>query len=99
MASHVEPFLEMMQVERAASDHTLAAYRRDLDHFAAFAAAHGRAVDRADSETLRAYMVSLSQAGFSPRTAQRRLSALRQYFRFAYAEGWRPDDPTLALDG
>ncbi len=89
----------MLAVERGASPHTLAAYRRDLDDFTAFALDHGSSLDGADSEALRAYLTRLSKAGFSPRTAARRLSALRQYFRFAYAEGWRRDDPTLTLDG
>jgi integrase/recombinase XerD len=34
----------------------------------------------------------------APRTAARRLSALRQFHRFLNGEGVRPDDPTAALD-
>src|SRR5262249_53431932 len=83
-------------VERGASAHTRDAYRRDLDDFESFLKGP---IDAADAEALRGYLVQLSRAGFSPRTAARRLSALRQYFRFAYAEGWRADDPTLTLDG
>src|SRR5258706_5287971 len=87
----------MLAVERGASAHTLEAYRRDLDDLATFL--DGGSIDGADNDTLRAYLAQLSRAGFSPRTAARRLSALRQYFRFAYAEGWRTDDPPLTLDG
>ncbi|MBI3517244.1 MAG: tyrosine recombinase XerD [Proteobacteria bacterium] len=99
LAAHLDAFIEMLTVERGASPHTRAAYRRDLDDFAAFAATRGQSLDGGDAAVLRAYLASLSRAGFSPRTTARRLSALRQYFRFAYAEGWRPDDPTGALDG
>jgi integrase/recombinase XerD len=97
VSNHLDAFIEMLAVERGASPHTLGAYRRDLDDFAGFL--QGRPIDGADSVALRGYLTQLSRAGFSPRTAARRLSALRQYFRFAYAEGWRTDDPTLALDG
>jgi integrase/recombinase XerD len=96
LSNHLDAFIEMLAVERGASAHTLEAYRRDLDDLGAFLAGP---IDGADTESLRAYLTQLSRAGFSPRTAARRLSALRQYFRFAYAEGWRSDDPTLTLDG
>jgi integrase/recombinase XerD len=99
LSNHLDAFLEMLAVERGASPHTLGAYRTDLAHFDAFAVARGISVDSADTPALRDYLAGLSRAGFSPRSAARRLSALRQYFRFAYAEGWRRDDPTLTLDG
>jgi integrase/recombinase XerD len=99
LSNHLDAFLEMLAVERGASPNTLGAYRNDLAHFDAFVSARGGSVDAADAPALRDYLASLSRSGFAPRTAARRLSALRQYFRFAYAEGWRRDDPTLALDG
>jgi len=98
LSNHLDAFLEMLAVERGASPNTLGAYRNDLAHFDAFAGARGRSLDSADTAALRDYLAGLSRADFSPRTAARRLSSLRQYFRFAYAEGWRRDDPTLALD-
>jgi integrase/recombinase XerD len=98
LSNHLDAFLEMLAVERGASPHTLGAYRNDLEHAGAFLGARGGAIDDADARALRDYLADLSRSGFAPRTAARRLSALRQYFRFAYAEGWRRDDPTLALD-
>ncbi len=89
--SLIEAFLEMMAAERGASDNTLAAYRRDLEdaneHFAARLA-------EADSASLQAYLGEMSGRGLAASTQARKLAALRQFFRFLYAEGDRDDDPT-----
>jgi integrase/recombinase XerD len=95
---HVEAFLEMLVAERGAARNTLLAYHRDLSDFSGFAAARGEAVERASAETLRAYMAGLGAQGLKPRTAARRLSALRQFHRFLLREGIRTDDPAELLD-
>lgn len=97
-ARHVEAFLEMMAAERGAAANTLAAYRRDLEDFAAFCAACGVAVHQADAEAVRRYLGEMSRAGLAPRTAARRLSALRQFHGFLFAEAVRADDPAAAID-
>ncbi len=91
----IESFLEMMAAERGASPRTLDAYGRDLADFAAFAGD----VDRASAQTVRDYLARLDRAGMSARTAARRLSAIKQYFGFLFAEGLRPDNPTASIDG
>jgi integrase/recombinase XerD len=95
---HCEAFLEMLAAERGAARNTLLAYDRDLNDFAEFAAGRGEAVAAASAETLRRYMAGLGSQGLKPRTAARRLSALRQFHRFLLREGIRPDDPTGLLD-
>jgi integrase/recombinase XerD len=95
---HIEAFLEMLAAERGAARNTLLAYDRDLDDFARFAAGRGEGVSRASPVTLRAYMSGLGALGLKPRTAARRLSALRQFHRFLLREGVRADDPTGLLD-
>ena len=55
-------------------------------------------METATTEDLRTHFTALADAGGSPRSAARRLSALRRYFRFLFAEGWRADDPTAILD-
>ncbi len=95
---HIEAFLEMLAAERGAARNTLLAYDRDLGDFASFAAGRGEAVARAGAETLRGYMASLGSLGLKPRTAARRLSALRQFHRFLLREGVRADDPTGLLE-
>ncbi|MEQ9448397.1 MAG: site-specific tyrosine recombinase XerD, partial [Rhodospirillaceae bacterium] len=59
---------------------------------------HGQDAASADASDLRAYLESLRRADLAPRTAARRLSCLRQFYKFLYAEGVRADDPSAALD-
>jgi integrase/recombinase XerD len=95
---HVEAFLEMLAAERGAARNTLLAYGRDLTDFAGMAAACGESVAGASDGTLQSYMGGLAKQGLSARSAARRLSCLRQFFRFLLREGVRADDPTHLLD-
>ncbi len=88
----------MLAAERGAAVNTIESYRRDLAHFAAFAAARRRRPEDADSALIRAYLARLAGAGMAPRTSARRLSALRQFFRFLHAERVRDDDPSAVID-
>ena len=93
----VETFLEMMAAERGAARNTLESYRRDLIDAAGWLASRG-GLEAASTEQLRRYLEAMERAGLAPRTAARRLSTLRQFFRFLYADGHRPDDPSAAID-
>ncbi len=86
----------MMAAERGAARNTLAAYAADLADFAGFAQGRGVAPAFGDAGLLQSYMASLG--ALAPRSAARRLSALRQFHRFLLREGVRPDDPTATLD-
>lgn len=97
-ADQLDPFLEMLSAERGASANTLAAYRRDLELFAAFLGPRRKRIETAGTEDLRAFLSQLAAAGMAPRTAARRLSALRQFYRFLVGEGLRGDDPSAAVD-
>jgi integrase/recombinase XerD len=94
----LEAFLEMLAAERGAAANTLEAYRRDLTAFAGFLAGRGGSLDTAGVDDIRGFLGRLAQAGMAPRTAARRLSALRQFYRFLLTEGLRGDDPTLGVD-
>lgn len=98
MSRHVEAFLEMMSVERGASLNTLDAYRRDLEDLAGFLTRRNADPATATGADLSAYLRALADAGLATRTQARRLSCLRQFYGFVYAEGWRRDDPTSRLD-
>jgi integrase/recombinase XerD len=94
-----ELFLDMLAAERGAAANTLVAYRRDLDDFAEHLAGVGRRVADATSDDLRGYLAELSKRGFKATSLARRLSAIRQLYRFLFAEGHRKDDPAAVLEG
>lgn len=94
-----DAFLDAIRAERGASDNTLDAYRRDLADYAGHLAARGvdwAGATRADVED---YLSALGEAGLSPATRARRLSALRQMHRFAFEEGFRDTDPAASIEG
>lgn len=92
---HIEAFLEMMSAERGAAPNTLAAYRRDLEDYGGFVGD----VAAARTADVRAYLVDLDGRGFAAPSVARRLSAVRQFHRFLFAEGVRGDDPTGTVEG
>ena len=92
-------YLDMLAAERGAGANTLAAYRRDLEDFSLFLKSAGRTIAKANTEDLRAYLGEVSRRGLRITTQARRLSAMRQLYRFLYAEGHRGDDPAAVLEG
>ncbi|GGF48797.1 tyrosine recombinase XerC [Aliidongia dinghuensis] len=96
LAPQAEAFLEMLAAERGAAALTLDAYRRDLADFEAFL--RGAPAASAGADEVRRYLARLDATGMAPRTAARRLSALRQFFKFLLTEGLRADDPTAVVD-
>jgi integrase/recombinase XerD len=88
----------MLQAERGASRNTQAAYGADLDDLQGFLSRRRQKPGSADTDALRAYLKSLDYVGMTPRTVARRLSVIRQFFRFLLAEGMRDDDPASTLD-
>ena len=98
LATEIETFLEMQSAERGAAVNTLDAYRRDLIDFDVFLQRHGHRITTATTADLRLYMARLAETGLAARTAARRLAALRQLYKFLYAEGRRADNPAADLE-
>ncbi len=108
----IEAFLEMLSAERGARANTLDAYARDLDdartHIGSqkftptpappLSRGRGTALANASAEDVEAYVRGLKARGLSPATARRRISALRQFYRFLLQDNVRADDPTSRLD-
>ncbi|MCO5152231.1 MULTISPECIES: site-specific tyrosine recombinase XerD [unclassified Shinella] len=97
-ALQVESFLEMMSAERGAATNTLQSYERDLEDARSFLNERSVRLVEAAPDDLRAYLAHLARQGFAASSQARRLSALRQFFKFLYGEGLRGDDPTGILD-
>ena len=95
----IATFLDALAAERDSAANTRLAYGRDLIDFAGWTAAQGTSFATIDRAGIEGYLVSLDAAGLSQATRARRLSALRQFFAFAFDEGWRPDNPALRIAG
>jgi integrase/recombinase XerD len=92
-------FLDMVAAERGGAPNTLAAYRHDLGDLSAYLAGQRRVLATAATADLRAYLGELARRGLAASSLARRLSAIRQFYRFLYAEGHRRDDPSAILEG
>jgi integrase/recombinase XerD len=89
----ISGYLDTLASERGASQNTLDAYRRDLHDFAGYLQSHNAAVRSARREHVSGYLEKLGQAGLSPASRARRLSALRQLYKHLEADGLVGDNP------
>jgi integrase/recombinase XerD len=93
-------FVEMLSAERGAADNTRAAYTRDLDGFATFLATRRqKTLTDAAAADISAYLRAAAEAGLAPASRARRLSAIRQLFKFLAVEGLVAEDPARRLAG
>jgi len=91
-------FLDHLANERRLSAHTVAAYRRDLDAFAAELARLG--IDdprRVDEHQVRQLIARRHREGLGPRSIQRMLSAIRSYYGYLMREGRADGNPASAV--
>jgi integrase/recombinase XerD len=95
----IDAFLEMLSVERGAAANTTEAYRRDLDQFQTHMGGRGIELAAATAADISAWLAALSEAGLSPSTRSRALSAVRQLYKFLLAEGQIADNPTHGHSG
>jgi integrase/recombinase XerD len=94
---HIDAFLEMMSAERGAAANTLDAYGRDLSAYAAFLLVRRRAATEAAPADVEAFAAAMRSEGLSRATQMRRLSAVRQFHRFLYAEQVAADNPAAGV--
>ena len=99
MSRWVKTFLEAQAAEMDAAENTLLGYARDLDRFAEWLKdndSHFASAARADVEN---YLIACEAEGLAKSTRARRLSAIKQLYRFAFEEGWRMDNPAIQIKG
>jgi integrase/recombinase XerD len=92
-------FLDMLAAERGASQNTLDAYRRDLQDFLSFIDQRETSIATTKTADIEAYLRSISEAGMAPASRARKLSAIRQLFKFLAADELIDDDPSLGITG
>jgi integrase/recombinase XerD len=95
----ISSFLEAQAAEQGAARNTLLAYGRDLQDFAAWLDRRGSDFARAARDDVDSYLIWTEAQGLSKATRARRLSAIRQMYRFAHEDGLRIDNPALPIRG
>lgn len=95
----IRTFIEAQAAEPGAARNTQLAYARDLKDYDDWLGGNGHAMNTATCDTVGAYLVYCGAQGLSRATRARRLSAIRQLYRFALGEGWRSDNPTIRIEG
>jgi integrase/recombinase XerD len=92
-------FLEAQAAELGAATNTLLAYGRDLKDFDGWLARKGCTFDQVSRADVEEYLVYCDAQGLAKSTRARRLSAVKQLYRFAFEEGLRSDNPAIQITG
>ncbi len=95
-ASAIDNFIDALWLEEGLARNTLAAYRRDLTLYAGWLDAQERTIDGTTEADLNGYFAA-RHAGSKATSANRRLTVLKRYFRWALRERLIAEDPTLRL--
>ncbi|MCR9258590.1 MAG: site-specific tyrosine recombinase XerD [Pseudomonadaceae bacterium] len=93
----ISTYLDAMWLERGLSEHTLAAYRRDLQNVQKWLLPRGRDLLNARSSDLMEYIAQRFSQGIASRSAARSLSALRGFYRHQLLREVLAEDPTALL--
>jgi integrase/recombinase XerC len=88
-------FLDYITFEKRYSQHTIEAYRSDLEQFSTFLASQYESmhINKVDHQVVRSWVVTLMETGHSARTVNRKITTLKSYFRFLAKEGSVTENP------
>lgn len=89
----IDRFVRFLSFEKRYSHHTVAAYQREVSHFADYLSLHEIPVDEAGHRHVRSYLAGLAEAGMEASSVNRAISALRTYYKFLLREGLVAQNP------
>ena len=93
----ISTFLEAQAAELGAARNTLLAYGRDLIDAQSWLEQQDTGFATATQSDIEAYLIHCDAQGLAKSTRARRLSAIKQLFRFAFEEGWRSENPAIQI--
>ena len=99
MRHWISAFIEAQAAELDAATNTQLAYARDLAIFADWLGARGLHFATLTQDAVEGFLIDAEAEGLSAATRARRLSAIKQLFRFAFEEGWREINPAIQIKG
>ncbi|MEK6578890.1 MAG: site-specific tyrosine recombinase/integron integrase [Bdellovibrionota bacterium] len=97
LQSEIDDFLESRRVDRGSADKTVEAYRRDLLQFAAWLKP-ARRLGEIEAPDLEAFLTQLHRNGQKAASIARKISALKQFFKFCALEKGLRKNPTERIE-
>lgn len=92
--NNISTFLGYLEHEKRCSPHTLRSYTTDLEHFHAFLEQQGAAVTLlTDPRLIRSWIVEMLGSGLTARSVNRKISALKSYYKYLLREGQITTNP------
>ncbi|MGB0036795.1 MAG: site-specific tyrosine recombinase XerD [Candidatus Acidiferrales bacterium] len=98
MESEIRTFLNYLRVEKALSENTMQAYRRDIMKFAAFVEKRGLKAEKVERGDVVDFLGTLYRKGLDSRSVARHLVTIRHFFRFSLTEGFIKEDPAANVE-
>lgn len=95
----ISTFLEAQAAELGAASNTQMAYGRDLKDFSDWLDRQASGFAKAQRDQIESYLIFCDAQGLAKSTRARRLSSIKQIYRFAFEEGWRDDNPAIQIKG
>lgn len=97
----LDSFLDYLTFERNYSPRTVGEYQDDLKAFESFYKEVDAALswDTVDADVVRNWMVKMMESGRTATTVNRRLSALRTFYKYVLKRGWMHSDPVRNIRG
>lgn len=99
METHFHDFLTMLRVERNVSDHTMDAYKRDINQYLMYLGDLDlQNLSDVKSTHVRDYIRVLNDGGMAPASISRIISSIRTYYRFLSSENILNENPVLLIN-
>src|SRR5262249_54339018 len=96
-ASQLSSFIDYLKIEKGLAALTVSAYAKDIGQFAEFLGRSKRTLLNARREDVRGFIQQLFANSVDGRSVARKLSALRQLYRFLLLDKHVDRDPTLNI--
>jgi len=98
MNKPTKEFLDYLKFGKNCSEATILSYQHDIEKFFAFLFKEDVNMDEVDQIVIRNFFTEEISNGVSKRSCKRRLTALRQFYKYLYKQGYVKDDPFLFID-
>ena len=95
---HIRDFLDYLWKEKRYSDHTIKAYKTDLQEFEEFLARfYDEVLEKANHKMIRSWLASLMEAGTAAKSVRRKSSALKSFYKYLIKKGVVEQNPTTLV--